>query len=842
MKKLFFLFFILHSSLFICNAQEVINLEKGWSLQSSAGGEVYPATVPSTVMGVLTANGLYGDLLEATNYKKADRAPFDVSWVYSTNFDLKDLAGKSVFLAFDGITYRANVWLNGRLVASKDELFGAFCRWEFDVTQFAQEKNELKVEVFRARSGEPNIGFVDWNPRPLDENMGIFRPVTVRVTDGVRLKNSWVKTDVNTRTLDEAILTVETYLENHSGESVTGTVHGHIGKVQFEREVTLAAGEKQRVAFTEKDVPALRFQNPRLWWSVGMGEPNLYELEMSFTVGEKRKKKTVDSERVKFGIREIETYFTDAGHKGYMLNGKKVLIKGAGWTDDIFLRDTHKTNEHQVKMVRDMGLNTIRFENIWGTDHNIYDLCDRYGILAMVGWSCQWEWEGYLGTPEDDFMSIRTPEDIALVTRYFRDQVLWLRNHPAIIAWYGGSDKLARPELERNYLEILKELDTRPYVGSAKIMTSEVTGPSGMKMYGPYEYVGPNYWWIDTRLGGAYGFNTETGPGAQLPVLESIKKFVPADELWPMGPSWDYHCTTSTTDMNSMRIMNDVIDKKYGGATTLNEYLRKADLAAYESTKSMFEAFRTNKYEATGVIQWMLNSAWPSMYWQLYDYYGVPTASYYAVKKANAPHQLVYSYKDRGIYIVNELPTDAAGFTAVVRTFGADSKPILSQELTIASRANSSERIAEIDPGASFVALQLFDRSGAQVAENFYALSETEDVYNWESSEWVHTPMKTYADFGWLNGLERAQLEITPVVKGGKLTLTIENGSDVIAFFTSLKLLTVDGDVAHGAFWGDNYLNILPGQTRVVTCEGVSAAGLTLQIDGWNVGEMRLEL
>jgi exo-1,4-beta-D-glucosaminidase len=498
-----------------------------------------------------------------------------------------------------------------------------------------------------------------------------------------------------------------------------------------------------------------------------------------------------------------------------------------------------------------MNLNTIRFENIWGTTQNIYDECDRQGIMALVGWSCQWEWENYLGTPEDDFMNIRTPEDIALVTRYLHDQVLWLRNHPSIIAWYGGSDKLARPELERAYMEMLPGIDNRPYVGSAKAQLSEVTGPSGMKMAGPYEYVGPGYWFTDTENGGAFGFNTETGPGAQLPVRESIERFIPAGELWPMGPAWAYHCTTAGESMNSLAQMTEVIDAKYGQATGLDDYLRKADLVSYESTRSMFEAFRAAKPRTTGLIQWMLNSAWPSLYWQLYDYYGVPTASYWAVKRACNPWQLVYNYGDNGIYIVNELPAGAAGMSAAIKTYGLDSQPITEFAVAdIAAEANSSLKIASVDPTkapVTLLALELRDAEGNVIAENFYTLAARDDVYDYARNEWYMTPISEYADFRALSAMPEAELAISAAADGSRVEVEIRNTGKSFALYTTLKLKCArSGRILPDAYWSDNYLSLAPGETRRVSVDAAATGGdaktMTLTAAGWNVARRTITI
>jgi exo-1,4-beta-D-glucosaminidase len=309
------------SALWVCEAkgQTDITLSEGWQIQSSAevavGGEVlslpsadlsgwYKASVPSTVMGALTSeNGLYADLLDAENYKQADRTPFESSWWWRTEFDLSELAGKHVELQFDGISYRANIWLNGERVASADEVFGTFRRWSFDVTGLAHGHNVLAVEVFRAREGEPNTGYVDWNPRPLDESMGLFREVKVKVSGPVTVANTWVRTDLDTETLTEAELTLETDLANHSDAEVEGLLRVNFDGDTFEKPLTLAPRESRRVKLTSEDAAALHVANPRVWWCVGMGSPELYDLSVEFVAGGKAS----DSEKITFGIRTIAT-------------------------------------------------------------------------------------------------------------------------------------------------------------------------------------------------------------------------------------------------------------------------------------------------------------------------------------------------------------------------------------------------------------------------------------------------------------------------------------------------------------------------------------------------------
>ena len=372
----------------------------------------FPATVPSTVMGVLTSNGMYKDIFMGDSIKNVNSQQFENPWWYRTEFKLPEIREEQhIMLCFDGISYYANIWLNGVQIGSRDKVFGTFRRFEFDITSLVKDSlNILAVEVFKQKPGDFGHGFVDWNPRPPDDNMGLWRAVYLKITGEVAIKNTFISSDVNTETLDEASLTITTDLINHTPGAVTGKLIGKSDGITFSVPVQLKADETRHITLTEKEIESLHISHPRLWWCNNLGEPNMYNMSFQFVTNNSLS----DVQDVTFGIREIEAYTNASGHKAFKLNGKEVLIKGAGWTDDIFLRDTHEKNEIQVQYVKHMNLNTIRFETFWGTSQNIYNLCDKYGIMVMVGWSCQWEWENYLGKACDEFGGIKTPQDMAL--------------------------------------------------------------------------------------------------------------------------------------------------------------------------------------------------------------------------------------------------------------------------------------------------------------------------------------------------------------------------------------------------------------------------------------------
>ena len=785
-----------------------ITLDK-WQVKTDNGW--INASVPSTLMGVLTANGIEPEALTAEDYARIDKKQFEKSWLYRTTFKMPVLkAGEHAILNFDGICYRANVWLNGQQIADSQEMAGTFRQFEFDVTSKIRQENVLEVEVFRAQPGEPNTGFVDWNPRPADESMGIWREVRVKTCGAVSVAHSAVRSRVNTKTLDEAWLTIATELTNHSEKPVSGQVTGTIEGQTFAYPVTLNPHEKRSIVLPSE----IHIAHPRLWWCHNMGKPELCDMHLTFV----ENGKTSDVEDIRFGIREIHSYLTEEGYRGFTLNGKPILLRGAGWTDDIYLRDTPATNRLQLEYVRDMNMNTVRLEGFWGTSQNLYDLCDELGLLILVGWSCHWEWEDYLGAPCDErYGGINTPEKIDLIAKSFRDQVMWLRYHPSIIGWFVGSDMLPMPELERQYQAFLKDNDDRDYLISAKDMTSELSGKSGTKMAGPYEYVGPSYWYLPEAPGGSFGFNTETGVGAQLPVKESLEKML-GQQLFPIDNRWNFLCTTSSQNMNSLRQLNEVIHQRFGDAKDIDEYLYRADMLNYESTKAMFEGFRVRRPHTTGIIQWMLNSARPSIYWQLYDYYKQPNAAYYAVKKANAPVQLIYDYHTKAVYAVNET-LQPATLKASMQLF--KNGAISSDDQQIEVAPGTVVKVFDIDTTgapASFLFLKLKDQNNQEIATNEYFLVAETDTYNWAKTSWVNTPIEHYASYAMLDGMCSKDYQLTfKQTSKEQYEVTVSNPTDKVAFMIRLTAKDEQGQLICPAYWSDNYLILAPGETRTVT-------------------------
>ena len=875
----------------------VVNLGDLWNIQSSekakgTGEEIsrpgfkidgwHPAVVPSTVLGTLVQNNVHRDIFFGKNLASVDAAAFDVAWWYRKEFTVPTLPGLTrTRLEFDGINYRANIWLNGRLVADAATTFGPFRRFVVDVTADVRrtEKNVLAVEVFPPRKGEPAIGWVDWNPAPPDRSMGLFREVRVRATGDVSIENPFVVTKLDLPSLKEARLTVSAELVNHSGADVAGTLQGQIEGLRFSREVDLRAGETKTVAFTPETEPGLVLEDPRVWWTHDLGKPELYLLNLSFVLkqdkeagkpapadpagdaGEPKAKEErlrripgmprvmpSDVRAVRFGIREVSDYLTGDGRRGYMLNGRKILVRGGGWADDLLLDVRPAKLAAEILYVRHMNLNAIRLEGFWGTSEALYDLCDRNGILIMAGWSCHWEWPHLIGKPAGEpYGGITSPEDIDLVAASWRDQILWLRNHPSVFVWVQASDLLPHPDLERRYVDIHRELDpTRPTLVSAKGKTSRLTGPSGVKMLGPYDWVPPSYWYVDTKNGGAYGFNTESGPGPQVPPLESLRRMLPADKLWPVNDDWNFHASRGR--FQDLARYNEAMDRRLGPAKDLDDYLRKAQFLNYEGMRAMFEAFVANRPGATGVIQWMLNAAWPKLWWQLYDYFLQPNGAFYGARKAGAPTHILYNYGTREVVAVNGTLAAVPKLRATVRLLDLRLEEVIGKTVDFGLSADEVRTIDRIDlPGEGsplyFLDLRIFKDKGQLVDANFYCLPARPETLDEANATWFVTPVGDYADLTALEGLKpvavKAKGRFSRDGASTRVAVDLENPSSDLALMIEVRIVReATGEPVLPVYLDDNYVTLLPGEKRrisgFVVTDDLLGETPAVRVRGWN--------
>ena len=845
-----------------------IYLHKDWQLQSScevkANGEQistvgfdakswHHSDMPSTVVAALVADKTYPEPAYGTNLRKFpgfsdDRqhffsnldmpkdSPFRCAWWFRTEFNLPaDRASKTNWLHFLGINYRANVWLNGKKIADANDTAGTYVAFEFNVSKAVRHgQNALAVEISAPDKDDLGLTWVDWNPTPPDKNMGFWKEIFLSSSGDVSLRNGFVSAKLDNE-YRNAALTVGADLRNASDHSVSGVLRAEIEGREVRQNVTLNGRETKTVSFSPEQYPQLQLANARLWWPFTMGEQNLYTAKLSFDI----ENQTSDSQTVTFGIREVTSELTDRGYRLFKINGRKILIRGAAWAPEMLLRWSSKKLDADLNYVKDMGLNTIRLEGRIDRDE-LYTKADRLGILIMPGWTCCDAWEQW-----DKWKD----EQHRIAGESMRTVARELRNHPSVFVWLYGSDGPPPADVEKMYLGILQDLNwPNPSVSSASATATTVTGESGVKMTGPYEYVPPVYWLADTKAGGAYGYNTETSPGPAIPPKESLGRFIPKEHLWPIDDFWNFHAGGER--FTTVDVFTDGLNRRYGAATSLDDYLRKAQAATYDGERAMFEAYGRNKYTATGVIQWMLNNAWPSLIWHLYDYYLVPAGGYFGTKKAMEPVHVQYSYDDNSVAVVNSTYEAIQGVKVSARIYDLNASERGSQQGTMNVAPDSSTKAFDLpripDIGKTyFLKLQLRDSAGKLLSDNFYWLSTKADVLDWKNKkDTVYTPQAEFGDLTGLNSLPQTKVEVTaakePQGEKQGLRISVRNTAKTIALMVHLRVTQGKGggDVTP-IFWRDNYFSLLPGESKDVTAsydgEDLGGKEAILEVDGYNV-------
>jgi exo-1,4-beta-D-glucosaminidase len=865
---------LLHFCAPVARGAEEITLRDGWEVQSSAkvngaGDKVsvegfstsgwYKTTAPKTVFAVLVENGVYKDPYfgmnlrsvpgveypiggEFANLEMPGDSPYAVPWWYRKEFEVpKQFKGRIVWMSFRGINYRAEIWINGKKLAAADQVVGAFRRYEFDVTAFVHEggKNVIALAVSAPKAGELGITFVDWNPTPPDKDMGLWQEVVLSESGPVAVRHAFVNAKLDLPQAENAHLTVRAELQNTSNAAVKGILKGKITgsskTIEFSEPVELSANEKREIVFSPDTTTALNIEKPRLWWPFQMGEPYLHNLTLEFHLD---KAGVSDYQSISFGIVQTDSELTKEGHRLFKVNGKPVLVRGAGWTPDMMLRVDESRRAAEFRYVKEMGMNTIRLEGKL-EDESFFDRADREGILVMAGWCCCDAWEKWnKWGDENRHVSVDA----------LRDQMLRLRKHPSMLVWLNGSDNPPPADREQAYLDVEKSANwPRPVISSATAKKTDVTGESGVKMSGPYEYVSPNYWLTDTANGGAYGFNTETSPGPAVPPLEELQSMIPPEKLWPINEFWDFHAGGG--EFKNIHIYTRALEARYGKAKDASDFAWKSQATTYEGERAMFEAYSRNKYKSTGVIQWMLNNSWPGIIWHLYDYSLRPAGGYFGTKKALEPLHVLYSYDDRNIAVVNSTQQAEKGLKVVAKIYSLGAKELFTKEQTTDLEADGVVKLFPIpEPSADnttyFLDLRMQRSTGEVVSRNFYWLSSKPDVLDFPKSDWYFTPITSYADFTALQNLPKVSVKAAMKTKetGDEHSahVMVENSGTGIAFLVRLRLLKgKDGPEILPVFWEDNYFSLLPGEKREIDVSvrksDVGNAKLALAIDGYNV-------
>ena len=837
-------------------------LTTGWALRSATGladtgGTIsqvgygttgwYPVTLPSTVLAGLVADNVYQNIYFGQNLKSVPDLTTQ-NWWYRGEFTAAAASpGQQYWLRFAGLSYRAQIWLNGTQLDAN--AVGTMAAHEYNATAAIRPGalNAVAILVTPPAHDCKDLSFctVDWNPEAPDMNAGVWGRSTVETTGSVALRDPYVKTTLPLPSTGSADLTVYVDALNATAATVTTTVTGTITKtgyptITFSQTVTLAAGERREVAFDPAGYPQLHVTAPALWWPYQFGSPELYQLATTATVAGAAS----DARTINFGIRQFTDYrstVNGVSFVGYKVNGQNILFRGGGYVWDMLQRWDTRTNAAHVRYVKDMGLNTIRLEGTLGNEE-LYDLADQAGIMIMPGFVCCSAWENDSGWSTEQ-------EQVAAAS--LETQMRALRAHASPFVWAYGSDQPPTAA----HLATYKSVATRLHWQNPTLdnVATWANPDAGMKMDGPYVWEPPVLWWDTTRAGSAFGTTAEEGTESP-PPAESIARFLAPADQWPIGTAWNYHAGKPHSVFDNINPFSTGVDTRYGTATGLDDFSRKSELQNYENTRAFFEAWNSHEYtQSFGTIFWMQNNAWPSVHWSLYDYYFKPGGGYFGTRKANEPLHIAYDYATRGVYVVNSTLAARTGLTATATVY---SIPDLAQRYTsgpvaVASPANASTPALTLPATVTglsttyFIRLRLTDSAGTVASDNLYWYSTSPDTLG-NKSNWYRSTPRTYANLTGLNTLAtdtRLTSTVSRTSAGGQDTvrITLTNSDPAnLAFFVRAEVTAGNGGTeVVPVSYTDNYVSLWPGESTTITATYQAAdlggASPYLRIRGYNV-------
>ncbi|BEG97800.1 glycosyl hydrolase 2 galactose-binding domain-containing protein [Bacteroides sedimenti] len=760
------------------------------------------ATVPGTVLSSYFNVGALPNSNYADNQMQISESFFNSNFWYRDEFEIPaNYKNGRIFLNFDGINWKANIFVNGQTVGRID---GAFMRGKFDVTDVVKpgQKNVVAVEIIKndnigaikeksAMNPDKNGGILgadnptfhasigwDWIPTVRGRNIGIWNDVYLSHTGDVTIENPFVRTELALPDTTSAKIFIELTLKNHKNEQVNGKLAGKFGDITLEQEVSLAPQETKVIKLDPSNCAALKLQNPKLWWPKGYGPQYLYDSSFSFNIDGA----VSDKKEFKTGIRQMT--FDDSNNvlKLYV-NGRRFIGRGGNWG---FSESNlnYRAREYDIAVAYHADMNFTMIRNWVGQvgDEEFYEACDRYGIMI---WQDFW-----LANPADG----PDPDNAEMFMANAEDYLKRIRNHSSI-ALYVGRNEGNPPEVIDN---ALRKMIPQVHPGIHYIPNSADGVVSGG---GPYRALPVEEYF--TMKSGIDKFHSERGM-PNVMNYESLLLTFGKNNVWPQNSQWGFHDYT-LEGAQQCATFNDMIAKGFGNMNDAKQFAEKAQWINYNGYRGMFEG--RNKYRK-GLLLWMSHPCWPSMVWQTYDYFLEPTAAYYGCKKACEPLHIQWNPSTNNIEVVNYSAGTHADLTAKAEIRNMDGSIQWTKETKLSSNEDTTEKCFMLEfpqnlSATHFIKLSLIENNQV-VSDNFY-LRGAED-----------------GNFQAINQLPKVELKSSTNVKkvNGEwiMTTILKNDSATPALMIRLKVVgKKSGERILPIFYSDNYISLMPGENKVIT-------------------------
>ena len=647
------------------------------------------ATVPGTVFGSYVLEGLEPDPNFADNAYKVDKAKYDRNFWYRTEFNSPEVEnGERVWLNFEGVNRKGEIFFNGTRLGLLD---GFMHRGNFDITDLLSKdgKNVLAVLVHWVGTPVPNYASPtymscagwDWMPYVPGLLTGITDDVYLTKNGEVSIVDPWIRSKVPSK--NKAVLSLQLELRNHTDIEQKGVLKGIIqpGNIEFTEDLVIEAGKQRTFLLDDSKFSQFIIQNPALWWPNGYGQPNLYTCELTYMVNGKAS----DKQNITFGIREYGSELVD-GVLHLKINGEPVYVKGGNWgMSEYMLRCRGEEYDLKLKLHNEMHFNMIRNWIGSVTDDEFYEACDKYGIMVW-----------------DDFWlnsNSNLPDDVFAFNMNAVEKIKRLRNHACIAVWCGDNESNPQPPLEGWMAENIKTFDGGDRYFQPNSHAGNLTGS------GPWGAFDPRFYFTEYPDGlegdpeRGWGFRTEIGT-AVVPTFESFKKFMPEKDWWPRNKMWDLHYFGQSAFNAAPDRYDASLAKGFGAPSGIEDYCRKAQLINIESNKAMYEGWLDRMWDdASGIMTWMGQSAYPSMVWQTYDYYYDLTGAYWGTKSACEPLHILWNPVTDAVKVANTTAENYQDLKAEVTVYNMDGKavPAYSKSSVVHSASNSTLECFTID-------------------------------------------------------------------------------------------------------------------------------------------------
>lgn len=748
-----------------------------------------PATVPGTVLASFMDIGAVPDPNYADGVDQISESFFRSNFWYRDVFEVTDVQESlQQWLNFDGINWKANVFLNGQRIG---RIEGAFKRGKFNVTGLLRKgRNYVAVEVicndhFAAikekdkNSTQFNGGLLgsdnptfhatvgwDWITTVRGREVGIWNEVYLTTSSAVTISDPYVQTELKGETV---CVTPSVFLKNVSDHAVSGVLHGYIGNVKFEQVVTLAANSEQEVTFSSERFPQLTSKEFRLWWPNGYGEPYLYDAGFSFMES---------TLHYKAGLREMK-YVGATDSLRIYVNGRRFIPKGGNWGFDEH-NLLYRAREYDIAVGYHKDMNFTMIRNWVGQvgDEAFYEACDRHGVMV---WQDFW-----LANPADG----PNPYDERMFLENAEDYLRRIRSHASIGLYCGRNEGFPPESLDKQLRRYVHQWAK----GVEYISHSSSQGVSGG---GPYRAL-PMEEYFQRQSG---KIHSERGM-PNVMNIENLCRTFSQEGLWPQSLEWGQHDFTLQGAQRASTF-NQMIETGFGQPRSAEEFSRWAQLINYNGYRVMFEA--TSRARA-GLLLWMSHPCWPSMVWQTYDYYFEPTAAYFGAKKACEPLHIQYNALTERVEIVNHSAGNHKGIMATAMVFDLQGRLVAQQQRPFDSNEDSTqewlkrtELLQTAITDVYFLRLQLSDQQGSVLSENTYIMGREEG--NYKS----------------LLQLPKANVEPSIELVGTTaMAVTLKNQGNTPAVFLRLNLKGKDGEQILPVWYSDNYVTLMPDEQKTI--------------------------